>query len=175
MEDAAHLYDLLNGFDTAMLATRSADGHLHARPMRVADFHADADAYFVTSMDSPKVAEIYADADVLLTFQSANRYATVYGRVNVVRDRSLVEQLWDESWKTWFPRLVEQLWDESWKTWFPRGKSDPAIALLRFDAEHGEFWNGSSARGVSYAFEATKAYMTAGARAESGALGRSRH
>jgi general stress protein 26 len=159
MEDAAHLYDLLNGFDTAMLATRSADGHLHARPMRVADFHADADAYFVTSMDSPKVAEIYADADVLLTFQSANRYATVYGRVNVVRDRS----------------LVEQLWDESWKTWFPRGKSDPAIALLRFDAEHGEFWNGSSARGVSYAFEATKAYMTAGARAESGALGRSRH
>lgn len=159
MEDAAHLYDLLNGFDTAMLATRSADGHLHARPMRVADFHADADAYFVTSIDSPKVAEIYADADVLLTFQSANRYATVYGRVNVVRDRS----------------LVEQLWDESWKTWFPRGKSDPAIALLRFDAEHGEFWNGSSARGVSYAFEATKAYMTAGARAESGALGRSRH
>ena len=144
MEDAAHLYDLLSGFDTAMLVTRSADGHLHARPMRVAELHADADAYFVTSIDSPKVAEIYADADVLLTFQGGSQYAAVYGRVNVVRDAA----------------LIDRLWSESWKTWFPRGKSDPAIALLRFDAEHGEFWNALSERGVHYTFEATKAYMT---------------
>ena len=144
MEDAAHLYDLLSGFDTAMLVTRSADGHLHARPMRVAELHADADAYFVTSIDSPKVAEIYADADVLLTFQGAKQYAAVYGRLNVVQDRA----------------LIERSWSDSWKTWFPGGKSEPAIALLRFDAEHGEFWSDSSARGVRYAFEATKAYMT---------------
>ena len=160
MEDAAHLYDLLNGFDNAMLVTRSADGHLHARPMRVAELHADADAYFVTSIDSPKVAEIHADADVLLTFQNANQYAAVYGRVNVVRDRA----------------LVERLWSDSWKTWFPRGKSDAAIALLRFDAEHGELWNDLSARGVRYAFEATKAYMTGEpSRADSGAHTRPRH
>ena len=160
MEDAAHLYDLLKGFDTAMLVTRSADGHLHARPMRVAELHADADAYFVTSIDSPKVAEIYADADVLLTFQNANEYAAVYGRANVVHDRA----------------LVERLWDDSWKTWFPRGKSDAAIALLRFDAEHGEFWNDLSARGVRYAFETSKAYMTGEPPGrDSGAHGRPRH
>ena len=75
MEDGEHLYQLLEGFDTAMLVTRGADGHLHARPMAVAELQADADAYFVTSIDSPKVAEIYADADVLLTFQSATQYA----------------------------------------------------------------------------------------------------
>jgi general stress protein 26 len=143
MEDAVHLYDLLKGFDTAVLVTRAPDGHLHARPMRVADLHADADAYFVTSADSPKVAEIYADADVLLTFQSATQYAAVYGRVNVVRDRD----------------LVERLWSDAWKAWFPRGKSDPNIALLRFDAEHGEFWNDVGARGVRYTFETAKAYM----------------
>jgi general stress protein 26 len=157
VEDAAHLYDLLNGFDTAMLVTRSADGHLHARPMRVAELHADADAYFVTSIDSPKVAEICADADVLLTFQNANQYAVVYGRVNVVHDRA----------------LVGRLWDDSWKSWFPRGKSDAAIALLRFDAEHGEFWNDLSARGVRYAFETSKAYMVG--EPDSGAQGRPRH
>ena len=157
MEDAAHLYDLLSEFDTAMLVTRSADGHLHARPMRVAELHADADAYFVTSVDSPKVAEIYADADVLLTFQGANQYAAVYGRVNVVRDRA----------------LVERLWNDSWKAWFPRGKSDAAVALLRFDAEHGEFWNDSSPDGVRYAFEATKAYMTGSAASRP--HGRPRH
>ncbi|HET7608804.1 MAG TPA: pyridoxamine 5'-phosphate oxidase family protein [Gammaproteobacteria bacterium] len=148
MEDAAHLYDLLKGFDTAMLVTRSVDGHLHARPMLVAELHADADAYFVTSADSPKVAEVYADADVLLTFQSATQYAAVYGRVNVVRDRA----------------LVERLWSDAWKVWFPRGAVDPSIALLRFDAEHGEFWNDLSARGVRYAFETAKAYMIGNSR-----------
>ena len=143
MEDAEHLYELLEGFDTAMLVTRAADGHLHARPMAVAELRADADAYFVTSIETPKVAEIRADADVLLTFQSQSQYAAVYGRVNVVRDRE----------------LIDRLWKEAWKVWFPRGKSDPSIALLRFDAEHGEFWNNAGMQGVRYAFEAAKAYV----------------
>jgi general stress protein 26 len=143
MEDGQYLYDLLKGFDTAMLVTRAEDGHLHARPMAVAELHADAGAYFVTSIDSPKVAEIYADADVLLTFQSANQYAALYGRANIVRDRA----------------LIDRLWKEAWKVWFQRGKDDPAIALLRFDAEHGEFWNNAGMGGVKYVFEAAKAYL----------------
>ena len=144
MEGGQHLYDLLSGFDTAILVTRAADGHLHARPMAVAELHADADAYFVTSIDSPKVAEIYADADVLLTFQSAHQYAAVYGRVNVVRDRA----------------LVERLWSEAWRAWFPRGMENPGITLLRFDAERGEFWDHAGMRRAQYAFEAAKAYLT---------------
>ncbi|HEX7238063.1 MAG TPA: pyridoxamine 5'-phosphate oxidase family protein [Gammaproteobacteria bacterium] len=143
MEDAEHLYDLLEGFETAMLVTRSNDGHMHARPMAVAEVRADADAYFVTSIDSPKVAEIYADADVLLTFQSAHQYAAIYGRVNVVRDRA----------------LIERLWKETWKTWFPGGKSDPEIALLRFDADHGELWNDAGMSGAQYEFEGSRAYL----------------
>ena len=158
MEDAEHLYDLLKGFETAMLVTRAADGHLHARPMVVGELHADADAYFVTSIDSPKVAEIYADADVLLTFQSEHQYAAVYGRVNVVRDRA----------------LVGRLWREEWRAWFPRGASDPAIALLRFDAERGEFWNDAGMRGVQYAFEGAKAYMSGGRSPSSSQHGRAR-
>jgi general stress protein 26 len=159
MEDGEHLYDLLKDFDTAMLVTRAADGHLHARPMAVAELRADADAYFVTNIDSPKVAEVYADADVLLTFQSANQYAAVYGRVNVTRDRA----------------LIDRLWQDAWKEWFPRGKSDPAIALLRFDAEHGEFWSDAGLRGAQYAFEAAKAYLTgAPLRPDAGQHGRLR-
>jgi general stress protein 26 len=160
MEDGEHLYDLLKGFETAMLVTRARDGNMHARPMAVAEMRADADAYFVTSIDSPKIAEIYADADVLLTFQSAHQYAAIYGRVNVVRDRA----------------LIDRLWKETWKAWFPRGRSDPAIALLRFDADRGELWNDLGMRGVQYAFEAAKAYLTGGpARAEVDQRGRTRH
>jgi general stress protein 26 len=65
-----HLYDLLKDFDTAMLVTRSADGHMHSRPMAVAEMRPDADAYFVTSIDSPKVAEINANPIVTLTFKA---------------------------------------------------------------------------------------------------------
>ena len=144
MEGGDHLYDLLEGFETAMLVTRSHDGHMHARPMAVAEMRADADAYFVTSIDSPKVAEIYADADVLLTFQSAHQYAAIYGRVNIVRERALIDRLWKDSWKLWFS-----------------GPSDSTIALLRFDADRGELWNDLGLLGVQYAFEGTKAYMRA--------------
>jgi general stress protein 26 len=143
MSDGQHLYDLLQDFDTAMLITRASDGNLHARPMAVAELRADADAYFVTDIESPKVAEIEADADVLLTFQSARQYAALYGRVNVVQDRA----------------LIERLWKEAWQVWFPRGQTDPSIALLRFDAERGEFWDNAGTRGMQYAFEAARAYL----------------
>lgn len=144
MDGEQHLYDLLQDFDTAMLVTHAGDGRLHARPMAVAELRPDADAYFVTSIDSPKVAEIDADAEVLLTFQSAKQYAAVYGRVTVVQDRA----------------LIERLWKEAWKVWFPRGKTDPNIALLRFDAERGELWDNAGTRGLQFLFEAAKAYVS---------------
>ena len=56
-----HLYDLVKDFDTVMLVTKDAGGKLHARPMSVAELRADADAYFATSLDSPKIDEIEAD------------------------------------------------------------------------------------------------------------------
>ena len=37
---------------------------------------------------------------------------------------------------------------------------DPGITLLRFDAERGEFRNNAGTRGVQYAFQAAKAYVT---------------
>lgn len=144
MDDGQHLYDLLKDFDTAMLVTRARDGQMHARPMAVAELRADADAYFVTSIESPKVAEIDADAEVLLTFQSAKQYAAVYGRVSVVQDRG----------------LIERLWKEAWKVWFPRGKADPAIALLRFDAERGELWDNAGTKGLTFLFETARAYVS---------------
>lgn len=137
-----HLYEMLKDFDTAMLVTRSADGRMHARPMAVAELAPNADAYFVTGIDSPKVAEIEADPHVTLTFQSSAQFATISGRVTVVRDRA----------------LLDRLWKEAWKVWFPKGKEDPQISLLKFDAEQGELWDNAGTRGVKYAFEAAKAY-----------------
>lgn len=154
-QSTQHLFDVLKEFDHTMLVTRSLDGHIHARPMAVAELEPDADAYFVTAIDSPKVAEIKADSRVTLTFQGPKRFATLRGTVAVVRDRA----------------LLERLWKEAWKVWFPKGKDDPEVSILKFDPEHGEVWDNAGAQGVKYAFEAAKAY----AKGEQMTAGRGQH
>jgi general stress protein 26 len=139
-----HLYELLGDFDTAMLVTRGGGGEMRARPMAVAELRPDADAYFVTSVGSPKVAEIDSYPSVTLTFQRANEFASLSGEMTIVTDRA----------------LIHRLWREPWKVWFPQGKDDPSIALLRFDARRGEYWDNSGAEGLEYVFEAVKAYAT---------------
>lgn len=53
--------------------------------MAIADLRADADAYFATSIKSPKTAEIQNFPEVLLSFQR------------------LIDKLWSEEWRVWFP------------------------------------------------------------------------
>ena len=144
--DREHLYDLLKGFDTAMLVTYPRGGPAHARPMAVAELRPDVDTYFVTSIDSPKIEEIEENPSVTLTFQSATQFASLSGRVQVVRDRA----------------LIERFWKAAWKAWFPQGRDDPTITLLKFDAERGEYWDDSGLHGLKYLFDAVTA-MAAGA------------
>lgn len=111
--------------------------------MAIAELRADSDAYFVTSIDSPKVAEIKANPSVTLTFQSSNQYASLSGRATIVRDQA----------------LVDRLYKEDWKIWFPQGKTDPSISMLKFNAQHGEYWDNAGAQGLKFVFEAAKAYV----------------
>lgn len=83
-----HLYDLLKGFSTAMLATKGSDGVYHARPMGLAQLKPDAEAYFATDKRSGKVAEIEADPNVLVSFQSSSDYASICGVASIVEDRA---------------------------------------------------------------------------------------
>jgi general stress protein 26 len=104
------------------------------------------DTYFVTSIDSPKIEEIEENPSVTLTFQSATQFASLSGRVQVVRDRA----------------LIERFWKAAWKAWFPQGRDDPTITLLKFDAERGEYWDDSGLHGLKYLFDVATA-MAAGA------------
>ena len=55
---------------------------------------------------------------------------------------------------------IAELWDESWKIWFPAGKDDPTLTLLRIRGETGEYWDNSGFNGIKYLLEAGKAYLT---------------
>jgi general stress protein 26 len=137
-----HLYDLVKDFKTAMLITRVGNV-LHARPMSVADLRPDADAYFATSLESPKVAEIEADSYAMILFQDDNIFASITGNARIVRDKA----------------LIHKLWSEAWRAWFPEGKDDPSLCLIKLEAREGEFWDNTGTKGLRYLFEGVKAVV----------------
>jgi general stress protein 26 len=141
-EARAHLFEVLREFDTAMIAIRGADGSFHARPMAIARLDEAGTFYFPTDINSPKIDEIVRDSDALVTVQGKSRYASVSGTVRLNRDRSLIHELWSESWKAWF-----------------ENKDDPSIVLLEVTPKTAEYWDNSGFRGVAYMFEAVKAIL----------------
>ncbi|WP_150293193.1 pyridoxamine 5'-phosphate oxidase family protein [Sphingobium estronivorans] len=38
------------------------------------------------------------------------------------------------------PAMIDRLWSKQVEAWFPGGKSDPNLALLRFDIDEAEMW-----------------------------------
>ncbi len=138
-----NLFDVVDDFDVAMLVTYSANS-IHARPMVVAQLDFGIGAYLVTNINSFKIDEICVNQNALLTFQSARRFASVSGELAVLVDR----------------QLTEKVWKESWKVWFPGGKHDPNIALLKFTAHEGEFWDNAGMQGLKYAYEIARAYLS---------------
>jgi general stress protein 26 len=38
------------------------------------------------------------------------------------------------------PTMIDKLWCKPVEAWFPEGKSDPNLALLRFDIDDAELW-----------------------------------
>jgi general stress protein 26 len=142
-EKADRLYDIVKDFDNAFLVTRLADGRGHGRPLAVAEVRQDGDVFFATDIHSPKVAEIKANPDVVVTFQSGSQFAAISGRAEVVQDGA----------------LIEQLWSEPWKVWFPEGRRDPSLCLIRVDGREGEYWDNAGAQGIKRAFQTAKAYL----------------
>ncbi|MCV2356001.1 pyridoxamine 5'-phosphate oxidase family protein [Paucibacter sp. B2R-40] len=137
-----NLHEVVDEFDVAMLVTHTATT-IHARPMAIACLDDGMGAYLVTDINSIKVDEISVNPRALLTFQSARKFASVSGELTVLHER----------------QLIEKLWKEAWKLWFPQGKSDPDIALLKFTAYEGEYWDNAGMQGLKYVYDAAKAYL----------------
>ena len=140
--DSDKLKELLDDFNAAMLVTRSTQGQLRSRPMALASVEADGTLWFLTQRDSGKMDEIAADNRANVAMQSTMKFISVSGTVSPVEDRA----------------KVAELWNESWKVWFPGGKEDPQLVLLKFQGETGEYWDNSGASGIKYLIEAGKAY-----------------
>lgn len=141
-EPRERFQDLLKSFTTGMLVTEDPSGELVARPMNVATVDSDATLWFCTKVDAEKVDDVQAHPRVVVTFQDSGRFLTLNGSAKLNTDRS----------------KIEELWNETWKVWFPGGQDDPELALLEVNATHGQYWDNSWLQGISYAIKAGQAY-----------------
>jgi len=137
-EGYAKLWELIQDIKVAMFTTVTDPGVLHSRPMvtQQAD-PGEAVLWFFTSIDSPKVADIYHTRQVGVSYAAPekHRYVSVAGRAHVVRDAD----------------KLRELWTPDMKLWFPAGLGDPYLALVRVEVDSAQFWDSPSSAVVRLA------------------------
>ncbi|HYE18292.1 MAG TPA: pyridoxamine 5'-phosphate oxidase family protein [Tepidisphaeraceae bacterium] len=128
--DIHKLAELIKGINIAMLTTVGDNGALHSRPMATQQAEFDGVLWFFTEAESGKVHEVQQDKHVNLSYAdpSGNRFVSVSGLAQLVRDRA----------------KAEELWSPIHKAWFPKGLDDPNLALLRVQVTQAEYWDGPS-------------------------------
>ncbi len=123
----AQLNQRIQGIDTAILTTARSDGTLHSCPM--ASHLADENGvlWFVTHNNSDKVEAVRNSQFVNLAYADpvSQRYVSVSGFCELVRDRA----------------LTQQLWQPGYKAWFPAGLDDPELILLKVNVQQAEYWD----------------------------------
>jgi general stress protein 26 len=135
--DIEKIRDLIKDIRFAMLTTIDTDGSLRSRPMATQETEFDGDLWFFTPAGSPKVDEVERDERVNVSYAAPddNRYVSISGTAQLVRDRAKMKELWN-------PVL---------KAWFPEGLGDPDLALLRVRVEKAEYWDSPSSKMVQLA------------------------
>ena len=137
MNSLDKLQELIKDIEFAFLTTVESDGTLRGRPMATQKSDRSGYLWFFTKIHSAKIDEINRESHVHLSYSQPgeNRYVSVSGRAQVVRDQARIDELWS-------PAL---------KAWFPEGKADPEIALLRVTIDQAEYWDAPSSTMVKIA------------------------
>lgn len=145
--DIRKLAELLEGVRVAMLTTfPPGGGKPHARPMYTHKIDREkfsGTLWFMTDVDSPKIAELIARPEVMLTYAAPdkNRYIVVHGTADTEKN----------------PEVARELWNVHAKGWWPGGPDDPKLLLIRVDVTEAEYWDGPSK--VSYLASLFKAVV----------------
>ncbi len=128
------LHDLIKDIRFAMLTTVEEDGTLRSRPMATQEFEFDGDLWFFTAAHAPKVDEVQHNQHVNVSYAEPKdqKYVSVSGTAQLVRDRA----------------KIEELWNPLFKAWFPQGLDDPELALLKVSVEKAEYWDSPSSKVV---------------------------
>lgn len=122
------LIKMIKEMDFGMLTTTDSDGSLRSRPMSANGKVEDSgDIWFFTYGESNKVLETQDNPQVNVSFSDIKnqKYVSLSGTAQLVRDSA----------------KIKALWQSELKAWFPQGVDTPDIALLRINAEKAEYWD----------------------------------
>ena len=116
--------DNINDSHIGMFTTVNEEGALVSRPLAVQEVKDDGDMWFFTSANTSQVAHIRANPAVNVSFGQRTEWVSVAGTAEVVTDRQLIHEMWNQ--------VVE--------AWFPDGPDTPEVVLLHVDSDSAEYW-----------------------------------
>ncbi len=119
------LWKAIKSDRTMMLGLVGVD-ESHTRPMTGLLDGDEGPIWFFSSTETELVRQVGQDSRALASFADKGHdlFACLHGRLNHETDRGMVDRLWN-------PFIA---------AWYERGKEDPKLALLRFDAEEAQIW-----------------------------------
>jgi len=131
-DPVAKLNELIQGIDFAMLTTIRTDGSVHSCPMATQNVDADGVIWFFSDSNTEKVEAVRTDPRVNLAYCDAGsqRYVSIAGRCELVRDHA----------------KAKQLWNPLYRTWFAKGLDDPNLILLKIHVLEAEYWHAPEGR-----------------------------
>jgi general stress protein 26 len=143
-EHLSKMLEIIQGADTVLLNTFAANGTIAGRPMALVDRDDDGTIYLTTAIGSTKAIEIAADPRVSVNIQTPKGIVVIEGLAKLSQDRS----------------FIDQLWNESWRIWYPEGRTSPSIALIVIEPTHATYWDTSFGHGLSFLWRAVKARLS---------------
>ncbi len=127
------LIELMRDQYVAMFTTTADDGTLRSVPMARQEVDPSAELWFITARDTQHVRDLQARPHVGLTFSSRDSWVSIHGTATLVDDLA----------------KLKELWSTFAEAWLPGGPEDPNAALIRVDAEGGEYWDSPGGRVAS--------------------------
>lgn len=120
-EIAEIFIDKLKSSPFIMIGLTGDDQHSEPLTAQIDDDQSDV-LYFFTARDN----RLAPGGKAMAQFESKGHdfFACLSGTVTLDND----------------PAQIDKLWSKSVEAWFPGGKSDPNLALLRFDIDSAELW-----------------------------------
>jgi general stress protein 26 len=131
-DSISKLNELIQSIPIAILTTVRPDSTLHSRPMAAQPIDVDGAFWFMTDSNTEKVEAVRTLQHVNLAFSDygANRYVSVSGFCELVRNSA----------------RAKELWKPEYKTWLPGGLGDPDLILLKIVVQQAEYWDPSQNR-----------------------------
>jgi general stress protein 26 len=123
-ESISKVTNIINDSHIGMFTTINEAGALVSRPLAVQEVKDDGDMWFFTSANTSQVAHIRATPAVNVSFGKRTEWVSVAGTAEVVTDRQLIHDMWNQ--------VVE--------AWFPDGPDTPEVVLLHVDSDSAEYW-----------------------------------